>query len=191
MKKLVTCAALVFLAWLGVCTAWAVTARSTGLPGPARAAYGTLDAAADALESFELPAPLAASRRIATHRIRSSGRALARLYAVPERIAARLLRAHGHWHRDRWDPSGDREWPDRAPAAAPADVDAEAARRIEALAPRIEVRIARIEAVASHLDGEIARNLHVRLERLRDAEIRIRRAERAVSVERRVSRFER
>lgn len=208
VKKLVIYASLGILGWLGLSTAWAVTARATGFPGPAQSTYATMDAAADALESLDLPAPLAASRHVATRQIRSSGRALTRIYAVPERLAARLLGARGHWHGDRWHAAADGA-SCRASAVAGADAEAEVARRIESLArrlerlgPRMEARIerievvpprieARIEALAPRIEEEIARELEARLEQLHDAEIRIQRAEQAISLELSGLRFER
>lgn len=117
MKKLVILSALALAAWLAAGVGWSTAASLTGLPGPTLAAQVSTDAATAALEAVDLPRPLDRARCLLARQVRLGGRAVVRLYAVPERIADRLV--------DRLEDVTEREaaelWaaPDLLRAAAP------------------------------------------------------------------------
>lgn len=159
MRKLLTFTALGFAAWLAVCVAWAVTSRVTGIPGPARAAHASIDAAAGAIESVDLPRPLSVPRRAVARQMRASGRAIVRLYAVPERLASRLVGGA--------DPHRGSGWVRMELCAAPArapdgEIEAEIEREIRARVERVRVP-----------DDRVRARLESGLERLEEARRRL------------------
>lgn len=160
VKRFLPCTVLVFAGWLTVSVTWAAAARLAGLPGPADAAAASIEAATDGLESLRLPPPLAAPRRAVTRGMRAGGRAVTRLYAVPERIAARLVR-----NRDRGS-AGIEPFASRALAPGlriRAELAPERAHRV-----RLNVSVPRGPTAGSGERMERMDRVHERLERVRE-----------------------
>lgn len=169
MKKLLACAFLGVVGWMAASVGWAVAARTTGIPGPARAAHASVDAAAGALEAIDLPRPLAYPRRALARQMRAGGRAIVGLYFLPERIASGLVGGPG----GAWLAGIDAEL---CAAPVPA-LEAAAGRALEAEIER-EVR-GRLETVG-HREEWMRERIRERLERTRErAEARGHQARRA------------
>lgn len=91
MRKMLGHSALGLTAWLALAVTWSALSMVTPLPGPARAAAGSIGAAADAVEAVRLPGPMAGPQRLLASQMRRSGGLVHRIYRAPERLARRLL----------------------------------------------------------------------------------------------------
>lgn len=157
VKRLLAITVLVFAGWLTLSVAWAAGARLTGLPGPAAMADASIGAAAEGLEAVHLSPPLSAPRRAVTRGMRAGARALTRLYAVPERIAARLV---GGGERPAVGIEPFVSWTLGPEVRIDAEVVPERERRV-----RVHVRVPEAPAVGS---GERMDRVREHLERVRE-----------------------